>query len=560
MTVASIRGKRSEQGVALLSLLLLLLAAGSYVLLRGLNVAATATDDAARTRSALIEAKRALINYSIYKPDLNLGPGRLPCPDLDGNGTAAGSCVLGGTNPTTGRFPYATVDSGRLSDASGTELWYAVADSHRNFLTTPINSDTGDTADDLSVDGNDGIVAIVIAPGFVVDSQNRSSDADIADYLEGQNASLADSIFTASGGGEFNDQIITITREELMVEVENRVLGEVQNSLNKYHELYGGFPWAAPFSDPSTSEFQDTLGSTEGHLAIHRNGASYVAPFFLSWNIPGDGTLTAGPGPRDECLRTSACDDQDVDILYDFSFTPPTFTNGSCLWTTAEDFNCTGTIVVNVVGGLELRRTVTIMLNLPGQAVATVQPTASSGRLRKVNLVGLMPSRSNGSITITDLLDGTQRGNTRTLTFGESANVAILLEDVPFLLGDDADIVSVLTNSPAALPRWFTDNNWHHYVYYAYAANEAPGSSGCTAGTDCISLNLHTINLAVPDVTLDNVRGVAIIAGADNGSVRPSANIVDYFENENATPGDKVFAEAPVNASFNDQIKTLDPN
>ncbi|MFT5419246.1 MAG: hypothetical protein ACI915_005607, partial [Gammaproteobacteria bacterium] len=533
MKVAPIGGKRREHGVVLLSLLLVLLAAGSYVLLRALNVATTATDDAARTRAALVEAKRALINYSIYKPNLNLGPGRLPCPDLAGDGSAAGSCVLGGTNATTGRFPHATVDSGHLRDSSGAELWYAVADSHRNFLTTPINSDTGDASDDLSVDGNDGIVAIVIAPSDMVGAQDRSSGADISDYLEGENASLADGVFSSTGGSEFNDQVITITRDELMVEVENRVLGDVQNSLNKYYEHYGGFPWSAPFSDPSTSVFQEVVGNTEGHLAIHRNGVAFLASFSLSWNIPVDGSLRADPGPRDECMRSSACDDQDLDILYDFSLTPLTFTNGSCLWTTAEDYNCTGTIVINVAGG-ELERTVTIELNLPGQAVAIGPPTVGVGRIRTINLAGPMPENTTGSIAITDALDGTPRGVERTLTFVGAAgssgdNVTITLDDVPFLLGDDADIVSALTNSPAALPRWFTDNNWHRYVYYSYAANEAPGGSGCTQGVDCLTLNSHTTDLAVPDIAFDNVKGVAIVAGADTGSARPSANIVDYY-------------------------------
>ncbi len=200
-------GTRSKQrGVVLITLMLVILAAGSYVLLQALNVAAqNAGYDEAVTRAALNEAKLALIGYAVHQPALNLGPGRLPCPDLTGDGAAVGSGSLGGANPTIGWFPFSTIESGKISDASGTDLWYAIADSHRYFLTTPINSDTGDSSDDLSLDSEDDIVAIIIAPGPALAGQDRSTGADISDFLEGDNATPSDASYTANGTDPFND-------------------------------------------------------------------------------------------------------------------------------------------------------------------------------------------------------------------------------------------------------------------------------------------------------------------------------------------------------------------
>ena len=183
--------QRKQQGVVLLTLMLIIMAAGSFVLLKALNVAVSNSGyDESATRAALMQAKLALIGYAVNDPAANLGPGRLPCPDLSGDGAAVGSCSLGGANPTTGWLPYATIGNGRITDSTGADLWFAVADAHRYFLTTPIKSDTGDTTDDISVDGEDDILAITIAPGPPLTGQDRNPGAAIADFLEGDNASL----------------------------------------------------------------------------------------------------------------------------------------------------------------------------------------------------------------------------------------------------------------------------------------------------------------------------------------------------------------------------------
>ena len=169
-----------------------------------------------------------------------------------------------------------------------------------------------------------------------------------------------------------------------------------------------------------------------------------------------------------------------------------------------------------------------------------------------------MPPGSTGSITVSDTLDDVPRGLPRTLTFGAGDAVDLSLRNVPFLLGDDIDVVSDKANSPGAFPRWLTDNKWHHYLYYAFSASDAIGGTGCTPGIDCLNLEIYSSGV-LPDVTFNDVKGVVVAAGADLAAPR-SNTIDDFFDKNNGTPADNEFAEAPISGTFNDQVQILKPN
>ncbi len=553
--------KRRQQGVVLLTLMLVIMAAGSFVLLKALNVAASNSGyDESATRSALMQAKLALIGYSVNDPAANLGPGRLPCPDFSGDGAAVGSCSLGGANPTTGRFPYATIGNGRITDSTGADLWYAVADSHRYFLTTPINSDTGDTTDDLSVDGEDDILAVIIAPGPPLAGQSRSTSAGLADFLEGDNASLGDSTFTRTSESPFNDKIITLTRGELMAAVEQRVLGEVNRHLAEYFAAYGGYPWASAIADPATKTlFDETISLRDGHLAVHQNGDVFPSAFSLDWNVPSDGTLSVGPEPNEICIRWNECTDPDPDIDFDFTGNTITFTSGLCTWIDAETFNCQGTEAVSatVAGGAALIRTFTVNLTITGMTPTVTAPTALAPRIRGAVFSGRLPPGSSGTIGVSDLLSGVPRGVSRTLTLSAGDSVTVSFQNVRFLLGDDRDVVVTEASSPAALPRWFTANQWHHYIHYAYALPESLGGSGtCVAGSSCLTLEVARNGTTTAN---DRVRGLVVIAGRQLTGLPRGGLMSDYFELENdqATTPNEVFSMRPVSGTFSDRVSVL---
>jgi len=158
---------RAQTGAALLLLVLILIIGSSYFLATKLNTNLAKTQQHEETGIALSAAKNALIGYAVSYPDKvnpNSGPGYLPCPDLDNDGDAEGSCALAGpTNRTTGRLPFETLELSELRDGSGAKLWYALSDNYRNFAGfTPLNSDT---AGELTVNGRDDIIARLLSSG-----------------------------------------------------------------------------------------------------------------------------------------------------------------------------------------------------------------------------------------------------------------------------------------------------------------------------------------------------------------------------------------------------------
>lgn len=252
-------------------MLLVFVTAATYALLRDLNAGLRRADRERQTMEALATAKQALIAYAASYPDRvngEFGPGYLPCPDrwtqadplVDPNskvGRAGTSCSDGGPSPTTiGRLPWRTLklDYDSAIDGTGERLWYAVSESHRNNpKQEPLNSETPGM---LTVDGVTDVVAVIIAPGPGLTGQDaRTSDPQGAgylaagNYLEGENADL-DRAFATNDAGAFNDQLLFITRDELMTAVEWRVLNEVARLLERYRDEHFAYPWLSAFADP----------------------------------------------------------------------------------------------------------------------------------------------------------------------------------------------------------------------------------------------------------------------------------------------------------------------
>lgn len=227
-----------QTGAALLLFVLLLVVGATTLLVSKMNKAAAQYYRDEVTMKALLKAKEALIGYAVSYPDLTTttvieaGPGYLPCSDRsdppNGSPNSCGSYDVG-------RLPWEFIGVDEIRDSAGELLWYVMADDFKNASTKhfPINSET---VADLTVDGVGDVVAVIIAPGFSISGQNRPSSTP-SDYLEGENKN-GDAIFVSEGSDEFNDQLITITRQELMAAVEKRVMGDVAKINRRYSSLY----------------------------------------------------------------------------------------------------------------------------------------------------------------------------------------------------------------------------------------------------------------------------------------------------------------------------------
>ncbi len=181
-----------ERGFALvLAALLLLVGLGAALAVEVAAMGASSRRAATTTRS-LATAREALIAYAADRPiNASVGPGYLPCPDLDDDGWAESTCgsLNGelGQDTRLGRLPWKTLGLADLRDGSGERLWYAVSTRYKGLLNcgasracldmTPLAAlgtiSVREPAGTLVHDGtlasatraDAGALAVVIAPG-----------------------------------------------------------------------------------------------------------------------------------------------------------------------------------------------------------------------------------------------------------------------------------------------------------------------------------------------------------------------------------------------------------
>jgi hypothetical protein len=181
----SLESPARRHGSALLLTLLLVLGLASALLAYAIAPGANARREQA-TERALAQAREALIAYAVDRPiDASVGPGYLPCPDLDNDGWAESTCGsldgASGQAARLGRLPWKTLGLPDLRDGDGERLWYAVSTKYKGLLncgassrcvdmtpaqalgTITVRSPSG--AVTLDGRGGTGAVAVVIAPG-----------------------------------------------------------------------------------------------------------------------------------------------------------------------------------------------------------------------------------------------------------------------------------------------------------------------------------------------------------------------------------------------------------
>jgi type II secretory pathway pseudopilin PulG len=216
----------------------------------------------AQTERALALAKDALIGYASARPtDKTDRPGELPCPDMNNNGQSDdGQCDTVATQ--IGRFPWVTLRTEDLRDASGERLWYAVSNDFRdNPPVIPLNSNTLGQLTVTGIAPANNVIAIIFAPGSVVAGQNRSvaNVNDIAQYLEGNNAN-GDTTFIASApSNTFNDKLLAITPSMFFPAVEMKAARELRSTLNSYFTIHRYFPPASAFDASCASPNQGMI-------------------------------------------------------------------------------------------------------------------------------------------------------------------------------------------------------------------------------------------------------------------------------------------------------------
>ena len=237
---------RRQQGAVMMVLAMILFATGSSYMLAVLNANSASLMRQQDAGQALIAAKEAIIAYAVMHGDFygiaGAGPGHLFCPDTNNNGQENSPCA----GNALGRLPRSIVlpsgDNFPLSDyGSGIDqqLWLAVAPAFKRAPAGVLNSAI---AGNLTLDGQPGIAAVLIAPGEPLAGQTRGNNT-AANYLEGANTSLPDfSTGSNAAPGTFNDRVLAIRSTEILTPVTVRVAERVRQALGAYHLANGFFP------------------------------------------------------------------------------------------------------------------------------------------------------------------------------------------------------------------------------------------------------------------------------------------------------------------------------
>ncbi|MCU0869373.1 MAG: hypothetical protein MUF30_07165 [Burkholderiales bacterium] len=291
--------RRDSRGVALLALLIVAAVFGVVAWTTFAVTRATVAEREARTRTALNDARRALIAYAAsymarHPPRLDTITGLdtvfglLPCPDQGApgslrEGAASGTC--GATNVSAlGRLPWYTLDIAPLRDGDGECLWYAVSGSFKNTPKRPVvNWDTpgllevaNPDGSGLPVQGVDRAVAVVFAPGAPLGNQNRAAVAGAtecggnfvaANYLDTRDvagtatnnavvSATANAITRFVQGAAttgFNDRVAVITVRDLYdaLEREAGVTRQLQDLARRTAQCLAN--WAATPASPPVS-------------------------------------------------------------------------------------------------------------------------------------------------------------------------------------------------------------------------------------------------------------------------------------------------------------------
>ena len=521
---------------------MLALALGSGLVTIGwLEAAARSAHAARRTEAALAAARDALIGYAVSYPDQHSGrhgPGYLPCPDTNGNGSPNTPC----RRKSLGRLPWRRLGLHDPRDGAGERLWYALADNFRanGHKHRPLN---GETAAELVLDGRTGIAAVIVAPGPPLPFQDRARDRfDPARYLEGGNETPGDAAYTTRGAppvppgtvpDRFNDRVVAISRDDLMAAAARRVLAEVRELLRGYRGAAwntGRLPWLVPWGSGAEGVLP-VPGTISGRLSLAPAGAVLTTPFRVAGSPSGGSAAAFGT--------------VDTAALRALAGIPPV-PAGRCAWTAVFRVDCTGESRVSL--GPDRERVFRFDLHLAGD-VTVVPPAPADVRRRGVRGAEWA---ADSHVEVRDLAGGVETGRGRIEFAAGPLLGSLAVEGVayPFGAGDEA-------------PGWLLENQWHRFLMAGFAPAFTAGGGAAACGPPGRCLELVRTRL---DGRMDesSAIAVAVLAGPELSHQQRAAaagrpDLFPWFEGENANPANLRYERRRSSQSFNDRVAAIAP-
>jgi hypothetical protein len=312
----------NHHGYVAIILIALIFTAGATWFTTSVGAGSVRNERERKIAAVLAQAKKALLARATV--DISL-PGSLPCPDLVTH--IAGTNVpddgiadlFAGTNCPSyvGRLPWRTLGLADLRDPDGERLWYALSPNFRDFASQVLINDA--TAGTLSISGAstlNNVVAVVFAPGAPLGAQARDGTANqnnVANYLEGANASGGTAFVSRPPDANLNDRLVTITVADLISFVERRVASEITLGLNRYFLAASMLPNAALVTDFSCQPHGDpdlclpSPPTVAGFLPRNLSpGAGWPGTTFPAW-FNSNWRTSVGYTVAPECTSLPPC-------------------------------------------------------------------------------------------------------------------------------------------------------------------------------------------------------------------------------------------------------------
>jgi hypothetical protein len=538
-------------GYGVLIALVILVLGSLYGLTKGLSQATAQTKHDDHDQAVLRQARDALVARAAL--DANR-PGSLPCPDTNDDGVS--ELLAGNMCPSyIGRLPWQTLRLPDLRDSTGERLWYVLSQAFTDSSAAVVNSDTQGTLVMTGLAPAANAIALVVAPGTALGGQDRSAVGRnvAANYLEDENSNAANTTYVARTacvasdcvGGAFNDKVLAIGARDLFPVVENLVLKRLQTEIRdamfkegasfteKGHFQrwrdhagvpgQGYFPFAAPFVQPDTSNFQGAWNTPNGLMPVAKDVTTPAFVPFVQWELanidptynPNLLELTAGPNVLNAGTACSGSASGQIvcNVTYVNNTTPQILITGHAL-NVATSF-------VSPVQASEV----------------TISTTATKG-----GLACPVPS-SPVSISNSHVTGAPVQGSAR-------VEVVVALPDCDDSTTSPVTVIVAKPpyNTAIVGPNWFVNNNWHRVTLYSVAPaattalpkDVGTGNPDCMpAGADCRDA-LSTANGGTGRHLVLLLSGLPV----DNNMPRPSAALDRYLEGRNVwTSG----AHMPVN-------------
>jgi hypothetical protein len=387
------------------------------------------------------------------------------------------------------------------------------------------------------------VAMVFIAPGSPTSGQVRNSYPNLGganQYLDSvniggvgySNADLDNDFIIGNQTDTFNDVVSYITIDDWLALVEERVGGELINSVasftnpKSFRNVYSTLPWLVPFADPSSaSNYLPAVNVTKGLLPVYAVGIDYPTSFKYRFDS------TSGLTYSSTSISTAAMDSY---VGTDRSVAA---NSGTCTWTTTgkRQASCKETVTTGLPGGVSKRIIEISVVALSNAKVSYALATATTLTTRTVVRTN---SAANDPIfgPLFSVTDYNAVGGIVGSSSVAGGNATASVNGMVLPLND-------------ILPNWFVENKWQEVIYAAIAPNFAPGASNVCAGA-CLTVGGRS-----------DLQFVVLTAGPTLPALsqtRPSMQLSNYLDStENSNADDKFTEKISLRTpTYNDQTFT----